>query len=751
MPRQRWLTPLRKVLVIFAAAAVALTVVAAPHVEEAAAVSASDFNAGNIISDSLFYDGTAMTSTQINSFLKQQVPRCTIGDSGRVAGSEYGNTQIAQTCLLGHRSTTKTKPANAYCKSYTGASRETAAKIISKVGRACGISQKVLLIMLEKEQSLVTDTWPTSRQFNVAMGYGCPDTGPNWSANCDPGYYGFFNQVYHAAWQLKVYKANPSNYNYKAFQANRIQWHPNTGCGTSTVNIANYATAALYIYTPYRPNAAALNAGWGTGDDCSSYGNRNFFLFYKSWFGSTQVHAVNGEIKSFVDAHGGVKAFGNAIAARVSHSGNNGGVSQRFEKGLIAYSNQLKKAVFVPNGRILTAYLKAKGPDGSWGWPYAAQTYPAQEKTKYQRFKSGMAVANAARAVKFVPNQTLNVWNAEGAALGWLGYPLDTGTVLSSTTAYQRFENGTVIRGSVTKLALTRAEAARWRNAGGQPKLGLPTSHQVAVPGEGWHQRTQKGRLFTLKSTGASVFVDKGTLLDFYMEKGGPAKHSWPKTPLNCSLPEACKLPLQETDVLSGPHGTFFMDKAQSKFWKSQPDRLTKLGYPDSNSHQLEAGSLQRYKNGFVSIPKATNSGVRLDSGPIFDAYQKSGWYKSPWGLLLQVGTNGQSATFSNGTASINNGSVVFTYSSKKTQSTPNATDTESQGVLPDDTSHESGTDDGPTPDDLMNPESPEPDSNVQIPGDDELVEGDLGTELEAENSASERGESDSGGLLPAP
>src|SRR5690606_8182666 len=43
----------------------------------------------------------------------------------------------------------------------------------------------------------------------------------------------------------------------------------------------------LYNYTPYQPNAAALSAGWGTAP-CGAYGNRNFYLYFTGWFGSTR-------------------------------------------------------------------------------------------------------------------------------------------------------------------------------------------------------------------------------------------------------------------------------------------------------------------------------------------------------------------------------------------------------------------------------------------------------------------------------
>ena len=92
-----------------------------------------------------------------------------------------------------------------------------------------------------------------------------------------------------AARQFQRYVAPGNTFRYKAGQVNAIQWHPNANCGASEVYIVNNATAALYNYTPYRPNQAALNNLGGTGDACSSYGNRNFWKFFTDWFGSTTV------------------------------------------------------------------------------------------------------------------------------------------------------------------------------------------------------------------------------------------------------------------------------------------------------------------------------------------------------------------------------------------------------------------------------------------------------------------------------
>ena len=130
---------------------------------------------------------------------------------------------------------------------------------------------------MQKEQHLVTAVNPSDYQLMAAMGLNCPDT-----ADCDPTYAGFFRQVYGAAKRYRYYLEHEEQYGYTAHNLNYIQYHPNAACGGAQVYIENKATALLYIYTPYQPNIAALAAGNGTGDSCSSYGNRNFALIYTS-------------------------------------------------------------------------------------------------------------------------------------------------------------------------------------------------------------------------------------------------------------------------------------------------------------------------------------------------------------------------------------------------------------------------------------------------------------------------------------
>ena len=246
------------------AVAASLAVATAPA-DRAEAATGADFNPGYIISDSAMYNGNAMGTGEVQAFLNSKVPVCR---------SSYA-------CLTNYGQDTPTIPASAFCSTYQGLPSESAAQIIARVGIACSISQKVLLVLLEKEQSLVSSSTPTATRFAKATGFGCPDTAP-----CDSSYGGFFYQVYYAARQFQLYAARPGSYNYQAGRVNNVLFNPNAACGSSPVFIQNKATAGLYNYTPYQPNAAALANMYGLGDGCSAYGNRNFWRMYSDFFGS---------------------------------------------------------------------------------------------------------------------------------------------------------------------------------------------------------------------------------------------------------------------------------------------------------------------------------------------------------------------------------------------------------------------------------------------------------------------------------
>jgi len=245
----------------------------------------SNWNAGRIIDDAVFTNKSSMNVEQIQQFLNSKVPTC---DTMGTKPSEYGGGTRRQWAESKGYSVPFT------CLKDFSENGKSAAQIIYDASQDYTINPQVLIVLLQKEQGLVTDTWPLSKQYRAATGYGCPDTAP-----CNAEYYGLTNQV---RWSAKMFNAivtnNPNWYTPKKLGNSYIQWNPTASCGGSTVNIENRSTQALYNYTPYQPNQSALNAGYGTGDGCGAYGNRNFYLYFTDWFGTTYTDAYNAQFNA---------------------------------------------------------------------------------------------------------------------------------------------------------------------------------------------------------------------------------------------------------------------------------------------------------------------------------------------------------------------------------------------------------------------------------------------------------------------
>lgn len=205
-----------------AAAETSASVAVPRAVETRAALSGADFNPGFIISDTNFYDRYAMTQTDIQTFLDTHVGAC-----------DNSN------CLNIARTTSFSRPADAICAAYTGVANETTASIIFKVQTACGISAKVILVTLQKEQGLITNDGPSDSRLSRAMGYGCPDSS---QGVCDAEYSGLYNQIYWAGRQFVRYGNPPGTSNYFTWypvgSPVAVLYHPDSGrCGAAAVTI----------------------------------------------------------------------------------------------------------------------------------------------------------------------------------------------------------------------------------------------------------------------------------------------------------------------------------------------------------------------------------------------------------------------------------------------------------------------------------------------------------------------------------
>ena len=225
------------------------------------------FDPAHLIDDSVFYDSTTMTPAEIAAFIALINSGCRPGPDGTPCLAEATFTSVDR------------EPTDMCPGGYTGAEEESAAQIVSKVATACDINPQVLLVLIQKEQGLLTASGRnlTARRYEAAAGYACPD-----ASQCDRKWEGFFLQLYGAASQFQRYRLNPGSYDVVAQTPTRIAYSPDQACGDTELTIVNQATAGLYNYTPYQPNEAVKSGG---EDECSSWGNWNFYGYFHRFFG----------------------------------------------------------------------------------------------------------------------------------------------------------------------------------------------------------------------------------------------------------------------------------------------------------------------------------------------------------------------------------------------------------------------------------------------------------------------------------
>lgn len=233
--------------------------------QKTSAADMSKFDPGNIMSDAVMSNKDSMSVQQIQDFLNSK--------------NACNNTKTYMASWYPHLQYT-IRDGKFVCMAQDTFNGKSAAQIIWQVGQDYNINPQFLIVLLEKEQGLVTDTWPNHVQYRSATGFGCPDT-----AACDSKYFGLENQLRNAANLFRtVLNGGWSNY---PVGWTYVQYNPNASCGGKVINIQNRATSALYRYTPYQPNQSAINAGYGLGDSCGAYGNRNTWALFTDWFGSS--------------------------------------------------------------------------------------------------------------------------------------------------------------------------------------------------------------------------------------------------------------------------------------------------------------------------------------------------------------------------------------------------------------------------------------------------------------------------------
>lgn len=158
------------------------------------AADLSKFDPGYIISDYTMSNYNSMTEAEIQAFLTKKNP-CNNRDYDLYQRLSANNPNVSWHWKDGHFVCLSEE---LFGDGMTIGEGKTAAKIIYETAQEYKINPQVLIVLIEKESSLITDTIPNNYDYRTMTGFGCPDTAP-----CDAKYFGFKNQIRKAAWLFR--------------------------------------------------------------------------------------------------------------------------------------------------------------------------------------------------------------------------------------------------------------------------------------------------------------------------------------------------------------------------------------------------------------------------------------------------------------------------------------------------------------------------------------------------------------------
>lgn len=224
-----------------------------------------DFNPSHIIDDSEMLNTNSLSASDIQKFLTKKGSYL----ATYTTVNSYGTTKSASEIIY------DAAHNNYDCSGVDLGDSPTEATRAARCKKIGTINPKALLVLLQKEASLIENPAPAQARLDWATGYGCPDGNA-----CNPYYKGFGKQVNSAALQFLAYMNEQSRYPYKAGQTYTFSNPYGTICNEPmTVVPDNKATAALYNYTPHVYN-----------------GNYNFYRLYKQYFPIGLKNYPNGTL-----------------------------------------------------------------------------------------------------------------------------------------------------------------------------------------------------------------------------------------------------------------------------------------------------------------------------------------------------------------------------------------------------------------------------------------------------------------------
>ena len=612
-----------------------------------ATVRATDFVAGRIIDDEIFYDANTMSVEEIQAFLDAKLPTCDMWGTGSSAGrivNETGyvmpagstNADYARLRAAAGNSRYHEPPYVCVNKYYENPeTHETlyetngivkdgmisAAQIIYNEAQRYSINPQVLLVLLKKESYVWGDTWPLKWEYNSVMGYGCPDTAP-----CDTAYYGFYNQVHMAAYQFDRYKQKNYEYNYHPGMVNNIYYAPNYSCGTKQVYIENMATASLYIYTPYTPNDAALQNYPGTSY-CGSYGNRNFFMYFSEWFGNAYASTSFKAINEYYYGIGGEDSYLGKSIGTIKENKQTGISWQEYENGFILGSE--KTGYYESMGGIRDKWAQLGFENGKLGFPIGSIYTNPTTGISWQEYENGFILGSEKNGYYESSGKIRDTWGTLGYESGKLGFP--AGDIMENPTtgiSWQEYENGFILGSEKTGYYESMGGIRdKWAQFGFENgKLGFPIGgiekndniytqlyqYGIIIGNDELGFRESSSSFYnvwmSLRDSGRSLGIPNGDVA--YNEITGISWQSY------------------EKGFILGSENTGFFESSGEirKTWEKLGFETGTLGFPIGEIHSNKETGIywQEYQNGFIL--GSSKTGYYESSGQIRLTWEKTGF-----------------------------------------------------------------------------------------------------------------------------
>ncbi len=288
---------------------------------------------------------------------------------------------------------------------------------------------------------------------------------------------------------------------------------------------------ALHLH-PVHAQRRGAEGAVGEGDGCSAYGNRNFYMFWSTWFGDPTASLPEAEIQAVRDANPALGASASGVECNDARTG----CQQRFAAGGVFWTstNGAKKV----DGGIWGLYQQSGQQNGYLGYPTDTATWSTVNQGGWiQNFQLGAVYWSSVAGGRIVSSSIFAEYQRWGGPSGDLGWPMtDQACGLPRGGCHQVFQNGEIFWSATGGTWAVRGGVKQSFDAlgGVGGTIGYPTGPEQyrTVNGIGWVQGFEGGAIYWRNGWGIHMF---GGIRDAYAAAGySDGRLGWPVSVQTC-------------------------------------------------------------------------------------------------------------------------------------------------------------------------------------------------------------------------